>query len=137
MSQENAKLLERTYAVIEDGDLEQLEASLAEDVVLHMPGESPIAGDHKGRDEIFGFLTQLFDRSAGSFKIELHDVLSGNDHVVGLHTVGAEREGKVLESREVLVAHVDDGKLSEIWIHPGDQYHVDAFWKSGPPGTMA
>jgi hypothetical protein len=40
----------------------------------------------------------------------------------------AERQGKTLDDRGVNVFHIKDGKVTEFWLHPGDQYANDEFW---------
>ncbi len=39
-----------------------------------------------------------------------------------------EREGRTLEDREVLVCHVRDGKVVEVWQYVQDQYTYDEFF---------
>jgi hypothetical protein len=41
---------------------------------------------------------------------------------------GALRAAKVLDDRSVDVLHIVDGKVTEYWNHPGDQYASDEFW---------
>ena len=52
----------------------------------------------------------------------------GNDeHVVALTTVRAQREGRSIQDEAVQVFHISDGKVSEVWTHPRDQYATDEF----------
>ena len=74
---------------------------------------------------MFGWLAHL---SGGTHRIELHDVIGNDDHVVALHTTRAERAGKQLEISVVQVFHVRDGKVTEAWTHHGDLYTMDEFW---------
>jgi ketosteroid isomerase-like protein len=41
---------------------------------------------------------------------------------------GGEREGRTLKDREVLVFHVRDGKVVEVWQYLQDQYTWDEFF---------
>lgn len=50
------------------------------------------------------------------------------DHVVALTTVRAEQEGRTLADNSVQVFHIRDGKATEVWTHPADQYASDEFW---------
>jgi hypothetical protein len=45
-----------------------------------------------------------------------------------LATVRAERGGKTWEDNGFLVFHIHNGKASEVWLHPGDQYAGDEFF---------
>jgi hypothetical protein len=40
----------------------------------------------------------------------------------------AERGGKTWNDNAVLVFHTKNGKVSEAWLHPGDQYAGDKFF---------
>jgi len=64
----------------------------------------------------------------GTFRAELHDVVAGDQHTAGLHLATGEREGRTLEDREVLVVHIRDGKIIEVWQHLEDQYTYDEFF---------
>lgn len=55
-----------------------------ENVVWHEPGRSSLAGDHKSHEAVVGFLLQLRERSGGSFKIEVLDILTEPERVVVL-----------------------------------------------------
>lgn len=66
--------------------------------------------------------------TGGTYRIELHDVLANDEHAVVLAEAHAERGGRVLDDRGVDVLHIVDGKVTEFWNNPGDQYAVDEFW---------
>jgi ketosteroid isomerase-like protein len=63
---------------------------------------------------VIGLFIRLFELTGGTFRVELHDVIANDQHVVDLLTMRAERDGKQLEDRAVLMAHVTDGKFSEL-----------------------
>jgi hypothetical protein len=44
--------------------------------------------------------------SGSSFRVEVHDVVSNDEHAVGLNSVHADRAGSTLEDRNTLVFHV-------------------------------
>ena len=69
-----------------------------------------------------------FQASDGTIRIDLHDVIGNDEHVVALTTVQAERAGKHLEDNTVQIFHLRDGKATEVWTHPADLYASDDFW---------
>ena len=71
---------------------------------------------------------QFAERTGGTFRVDIHDVLANDEHVVALTKGTAEREGKRLSVDGVQVFHVSDGKVTESWFHPSDQYASDEFW---------
>jgi ketosteroid isomerase-like protein len=50
-------------------DLDSVEALLAEDVVWHVPGTSPIAGDYHGRDAVIGYFRRRRELAGGSITV--------------------------------------------------------------------
>ena len=128
MAHPNEDLVRRGYAAFGTGDVATLGALFADDVVWHVGGRSPITGDYKGRDEVLGFLAQLAERTGGTFRLDVHDVLANDEHVVVLVKGTGERQGKTLNDNGTQVFHVQGGKVTEQWFHPGDQTATDEFW---------
>jgi ketosteroid isomerase-like protein len=87
-----------------------------------------LAGTKKGRDEVFAYFGQLGELSNGTIKVIVHDVIGGDDHTIGLHHDYAERNGKVIDHNVVLVFHLADGKVTEVWELHEDAAKNDAFW---------
>ena len=66
--------------------------------------------------------------TGGTFRADLHDVVANDEHAVALYVTRGEREGRTLESRDVLVSHIRNGKLAEAWLLSADLYTVDEFF---------
>ena len=128
MAHPNDDLVRRGYAAFGSGDVATLGTLLADDIVWHVGGRSPITGDYKGKDQVFGFFAGLAERAGGTFRLEIHDVLANDEHAVALVKATGERAGKTLNDNGVQVFHVHGGKVTETWFHPGDQSAADAFW---------
>ncbi len=103
-------------------------ALLADDVKAHVPGRSPVAGDYDGKEAVGGYVARLAELSGGTLRFQPHDVTASEAHAVGLVKDLAERGDKVLDMNNVHVWHVGAGRLSEIWVYPGDVYAWDDFW---------
>src|SRR5438105_155716 len=108
--------------------METIRSLFAEDIVWHSPGRSPFAGTYRGVDEVLGQFARLMQETGGTFRLEIHDILADDDHAVVLVRARAERNGKSLDDTTVQVWHLKDGKATEQWLHPGDQYADDEFW---------
>src|ERR1700738_699832 len=119
---ENAELVRRGYEAFQKGDLAAFDNILAEDCVWHVPGRGQLAGDKKGRRAVVEYYGKLAELSEGTVPVELHDVLANDEHVTGLHRVSAHRAGTSYETTEVIVFHVQDGRVSEAWEHPFNLY---------------
>ena len=102
----NATAYRHTADAFRAGDREALAALIHEDVVWHIPGSGPLAGDIDGREALFRFFDRLRDVTEGTFTIEEHDVLGSDEHVVALSTWSAVREGIPVSVRVVGVSDV-------------------------------
>jgi ketosteroid isomerase-like protein len=95
MTQPNEDLVRAASAAFGRGDLSVLQDQFfAADIVWHIAGTGPLAGDYEGVAQVMGLLGKIAELSAGTVRPELHDVLVSNDHTVALTTIRAERAGK-------------------------------------------
>ncbi len=110
------------------GDVEYLRNNVfTEDTVWHVAGRGPLSGDYRG-PEVFEWFGRVFELSGGTFKVELHDVATSDQHAVALTRGTGERGGKRLDSKGVQVHHFEGGKISESWLSSEDPYELDEFW---------
>ena len=128
MAHPNEELVRRGYDAFAKGDMDTLRELFDPEIVWHFPGHSPLAGDHRGVDAVLGFFGRTMELTAGTFRAELHDVVGDDRHAVGMHLATGEREGRRLEDREVLVFHVRDGRVVEVWQYIENQYTYDEFF---------
>lgn len=126
----NVALVRRGFAAFSAGDMDTLKSLMREDVVHHVPGKSPISGDHKGHEGVLGLYGKLFEMSDGTMKVELHDAVGNDTHVLSMHRSTASRKGRSIDANEVLVFHFADGKISEIWDFWNNEAEQDAFWSA-------
>jgi ketosteroid isomerase-like protein len=125
----NAALLRKGYAAFGSGDMATVDALFADDVVWHVAGRSPIAGEHKGKEQVFGtFFAALGERSGGTFTIELDYIVADDAHAVAMVRHSASHGGRTLATRDVDVYTIRDGRIVEAWSTGFDPYENDAFW---------
>lgn len=117
------------------GDTERFLSFHADDVVIHFPGRSPFAGDHRGQEAA----RQLIQgQIQGGGQSEIHDILASGEHAVLLSLVQfTPPGGQVMEDRQVIVFHHRDGKFSEVWVYPEDQYQTDEMIARAAPESIA
>jgi len=128
MTHPNEALVRRGYDAFAKGDADTLRELLAPNVVWHLPGQSPLAGDYRGTDAVLDLFGRTMELTAGTFWAELHGIVADDEHTVGLHVARAERGGRTLEDRQVLVCHLSGGKLVEVWQYIENQYLYDGFF---------
>jgi ketosteroid isomerase-like protein len=73
------------------------------------------------------YFARTMELTAGTFRVELYDVLANDEHAVAMYVARGEREGRTLEDKSVLVSHVRNGKFVETWQYVEDQYADDEF----------
>jgi uncharacterized protein len=128
MEHPNVAMARAAYSAFAQGDLEKVAAVWANDIIWHVNGNSPLAGEYKGQEEIFGFFGRLFELSGGTLELDVHDILANDDHITVLVTMNAERNGQRLEMRSVHVMQLEQGLMREFWSFEEDPVTDDAFW---------
>src|ERR1700734_3833283 len=91
MTQSGEDRVRQANAAFASGDLGALSQFLAEDVVWHVPGRGPLAGDYLGIAEVITLFSKISELSGGTARFTLHDVLANGNHMISLATITAER----------------------------------------------
>lgn len=127
-AQDNAELVRGGYEAFSKGDMETIAKLFAPDIRLNISGRSQVSGTYSGQEEAFVFFGRLMELTDGTYSYAIHDLLASDDHVVVLVHETAKRNGKSLESDDVHVWHLADGKAAEFWGVSKDQHQVNEFW---------
>lgn len=126
----NEAPIREAFAAFASGAARALPDLFSDDVVWHVAGRSPVAGDYRGAEEIFGHLDDLKERSGGTATTELHDIMANDRHAVALAHSSATRNGNSYGTVHFYVFPFREGGITEFWTHPLDQYAEDEFWSS-------
>ena len=125
----NAALIRRMHRALAEGNYPPvLREILAKDVVWHIPGRHPLAGEHGGIEAVLAAMGRFEELSGRSIRTQLHDLLAGDAHAVALLRAAGERAGRRYDAREVDIYHVQDGRITEFWSFSEDQRATDEFW---------
>jgi uncharacterized protein len=128
MAHPNEEVVRAAYAAFERGDMDAMREYFDADIVWHVPGRAGLAGEYKGVAQIVEALSSLAGLTGGTLRLEVHDVLASDDHVVGLISEHAERNGRSLDDNFAQVLHVRNGKVTEVWNLYSDLYAHDELW---------
>ena len=128
MGESNAVIIRKAYEAFARGNIPAVFAAFEASIIWHVPGHSPLSGDYAGHDQIRGFFQRTMELSGGAFSIEVHNVLAGDDLVVALVTVNAQRSGVSASFPEVHVWRMKNGKAIEFREYQGDEQREDRFW---------
>jgi hypothetical protein len=121
----NVAAYRRTADAFRARDFDTIRSLIAEDVVWHVPGGHPMAGEIRGRDELVGWLSRLTELG---FTLREHDVLGNDEHVCALSYMGAKRPGFEVAIRVTSVFHFRGGQQVERWFYPEDMGAWDAIF---------
>ena len=128
MVNDNVQRTRDAYEAFAKGDLSAIADQFTEDVVWHVGGHSPLAGDYKGQYEVLHFFGRLFELSGGTLKIDVEDILANDDRATVLVHMTAQRGDKVLSQNAVHVFEIENGKTKEFRSFEEDQITEDEFW---------
>ena len=128
MIESNGTIIRKAYEDFARGNIPAVFAVLDASITWHVPGYSPLSGDYVGHEQIGRFFQRTMELSAGTFSIDLHDVLAKDDLVVVLVTVKAQRNGVSVSFPEVHVWRMKDQKAIEFREYQGDEQREDQFW---------
>jgi ketosteroid isomerase-like protein len=121
----NEKLLRLVIEARIAGDRERLAELMHPDLMIHFPGSSRLAGDHRGPGALNAKAIEI---TGNPLVPEVHDVFGSDEHAVGLYTITARRGGSTLSWRHLNLYLIRDQQVVEVWQNPFDQALVDAFF---------
>ena len=133
----NAAAYRRTADAFRARDNEALAGLIDKEVVWHVPGATPLAGEIVGRDALFRWFARLHEVTEGTFTLKEHDVLGSDDHVVALSDMSAVRNGSRVSVNVVSVMHFREGRQQERWFHLSDLAAWDALLSTDPRDAVS
>jgi len=125
---ENGALVRRIFDAFARGEGFALRGLFAEDAVWTVPGNGVMAGEYRGRDEIFRFLARLPKETEGTYSSELRDVLTSDERAAALYRASGTRHGRTLELDQVLLFRIQDRLVCEVLALPSDPEAFEEFW---------
>jgi uncharacterized protein len=125
MAHPNEEVARSATEALSKGDMEGFLSHHADDTVVHFPGRGPMAGDYRGKDGVGKMFQQQMQMLDSPPEIENHDILANDDHAIVLNKVRASRSGQILEQDQVVVMHIKDGKIAEVWLQFSEQQAMD------------
>jgi ketosteroid isomerase-like protein len=127
VTQPDGDLVRAAIAAFARGDLGALrDQFFAADIVWHIAGTGPLAGDYHGAAHVMELLAKISELSGGTVRTELRDV--SDDRTVVFTAIRAERAGKQLQLNLVHVIHAENGKATEVWTQSSDPAAAAEFW---------
>lgn len=103
-------------------------ASIARNIVWHVPGHNPVSGDYHGYDEYTQLMvSRMMPLDRWDFALE--DMMVNSDYVMTTFRLQGERKGKAIDIRGGhLMRLTADGQIAEGWGFANDQEILDDFF---------
>jgi uncharacterized protein len=129
MASVNEDTVRRGYEAFGKGDMDTLRSIMTPDVIQTVPGNNQVSGEYKGVDSVLGYYGQLFELTGGTLTAELQSATAeGDDKVVAVHHLRAQRGGKSYDETENLHFTFAGGKISRLDEEHPDLAKFDAFF---------
>jgi len=127
VAQPDEDLVRAASAAFGRGDLGALrDQFFAADIVWHIAGTGPLAGDYHGVAQVMELLAKVAELSGGTVRTEVRDV--SDDCTVVFTAIRAGRAGKQLQLNLVHIIRAENGKATEIWTQSSDPAAAAEFW---------
>jgi uncharacterized protein len=133
MAHPNEDVIRQMFAAYGRGDEASLRQVLAEDVVYHLPGRSPLAGEYRGRDDVLALWERQKAYMGGrTYRVEPLASIADDQHVVLLARGEAESDSQTLTWRAANVYQLRDAQVVDCRVFIEDLYSFDRFWAGMP-----
>lgn len=126
------ELMIRGHKAFATGDVAELRAVNADDIVWYTPGDHPLSGRIQGIDAVLQWMKTSAEVTNGTFRVEIHRLLCDDEYATVISTYRGERKGIVLEMPGVQVFRRDPVRNqiveARIWVY--DDVFVNKFWSA-------
>lgn len=128
MKNESAEVFKTYTEALAKGDFDAVFGTLADNIVWHMGGESPLSGDVAGKQALGRRLAEFSERSNGTFRV-VTNWFAGNGCFVAASVVSlAEKGAEKLNNPGIDLFRIENGKIQEVWTFSEHQAEEDKFW---------
>jgi uncharacterized protein len=112
------------------GSVDAVLELLAEDIIWHVPGNSPIAGDHRGRSQVAEYFQRRRQLAAESMAMRPGAAICEGDAVAQFVEGTAVLGGRQVSWLTVGIyrADPDRERIREVWLVPLDADLFDRIW---------
>ena len=111
-TEQNIQTIQRAYAAFSRGDISVTLEILSDDILWITPGNSPAAGERRGKQEVAGFF-QTIDEMWEFLAFEPREFIASGDRVVALgrYDARSRQTGRPAASHWAMVFTFRDGKV--------------------------
>jgi ketosteroid isomerase-like protein len=127
-----AELHRRQNEMYSGGSVDRVVELLADGIVWHVPGSSPIAGDHRGAGEVIAYFERRRQLANATMRMEAGEVLELDGAVAQFVKGSAMLDGNEVSWQTVGVYRLDveHSRIQEAWLVPLDGDLFDRIWST-------
>jgi len=128
-----AELHRRQGEMYAGGSVASVVELLAGDIVWHIPGRSPIAGDHRGVDQVIAYFERRRQLANSTMQMCPGELIATGDAVAQFVEGCATLNGQQVSWQTLGVYRVNHEHrwIQEVWLVPLDGELFDRIWSSG------
>lgn len=109
----NVETVTTMTAAVLGQDHDALAKVFTDDLVFHLRGPHPMAGDHSGLGGFLGFLGSMFEATNGEIELDQQFCIGVNGWAAEWEHATLGRNGRTLESRNAFVYRFDRPRQDE------------------------
>jgi ketosteroid isomerase-like protein len=113
------------YEAVEAADHGSLRELLDPNVVWHIAGRSPLAGDHHGLEAVLALLARIYDLTDGSYRLELGDIVADDTYAVVLMRTTATLAATPFADEAAHVTRIAGERITDVRAYSSEQEHFD------------
>lgn len=127
-----AELHRRQGEMYAGGPVDSVVELLAGDIVWHVPGGSPIAGDHRGVAQVVDYFERRRRLASATMRMRPGEVIVEGDAVAQFVEGSAVLDAERVSWQTIGIYRVDVGHrwIREVWLVPLDSELFDRIWSS-------
>jgi len=124
----NVALWRNVHKAFSRGDLETLRTYFTDDVVCRIGGSHPLSGERRGIGGLLAYVQALTEMARGTLRLEPHEVMATDEHIVALVRLSATSEGRPLHWNAAAIYHLRNGKISQFDTISPEQVAIDEIY---------
>lgn len=117
--QSNVKTVNEMTSAIFAQDHDALAKIFTDNMVFHLRGPDPMAGDHKGVGGLLGVIGSWFEATSGQIELDQQFCIGADRWAAEWEHAKLRRNGNTLETRNAFVYRFEGARIAEMWMFLG------------------
>ena len=115
----NVETVNRMTPAVFDQDHDTLAKIFTDDLVFHLRGPDPMAGDHAGLGGFLGVVGSWFEATNGQIELDTKLCLGSDGWAAEFERAKLGRNGETVESDNAFVYRFEGDRIAEMWMYVG------------------